>query len=79
MSGSGAGRAEKDHVTLAPRRSAEPTSWMNGYGRIRRCFERDGRVIDFYLYLAAAFVTVRALIREAAPATDGTRGPPPDT
>ncbi|MFM9456728.1 IS5 family transposase [Streptomyces europaeiscabiei] len=40
-------------------------SWMNGYGKIRRCFERDGRVIDFYLYLAAAFVTVRALIRRA--------------
>jgi hypothetical protein len=40
-------------------------SWMNGYGKIRRCFERDGRVVDFYLYLAAAFVTIRALIREA--------------
>ncbi|MGV4926522.1 IS5 family transposase [Streptomyces sp. BHT-5-2] len=40
-------------------------SWMNGYGKIRRCFERDGRVVDFYLYLAAAFVTVRALIRQA--------------
>jgi hypothetical protein len=40
-------------------------SWMNGYGKIRRCFERDGRVVDFHLYLAAAFVTVRALIREA--------------
>jgi hypothetical protein len=40
-------------------------SWMNGYGKIRRCFERNGQVVDFYLYLAAAFVTVRALIREA--------------
>ncbi|MEY9895324.1 hypothetical protein ABIA31_009013, partial [Catenulispora sp. MAP5-51] len=40
-------------------------SWMNGYGKIRRCFERDGQIVDFYLYLAAAFVTVRALIREA--------------
>ncbi|MFJ8983091.1 IS5 family transposase [Streptomyces sp. NPDC102282] len=40
-------------------------SWMNGYGKIRRCFERDGEVVDFYLYLAAAFVTVRALIRRA--------------
>lgn len=40
-------------------------SWMNGYGKIRRCFERDGKVVDFYLYLAAAFVTVRALIRRA--------------
>lgn len=40
-------------------------SWTNGYGKIRRCFERDGAIVDFYLYLAAAFVTVRALIRRA--------------
>lgn len=40
-------------------------SWMNGYGKIRRCFERNGQIVDFHLYLAAAFVTVRALIREA--------------
>ena len=39
--------------------------WMNGYGKLRRCTDRDGRIVDFYLYLAAAFVTVRALIREA--------------
>jgi hypothetical protein len=40
-------------------------SWMNGYGKLRRCCERNGEVVDFYLYLAAAFVTVRALIRRA--------------
>ena len=40
-------------------------SWMNGYGKIRRCFERNGQIVDFHLYLAAAFVTVRVLIREA--------------
>jgi transposase len=40
-------------------------AWMNGYGKLRRCTERDGAVVDFYLFLAAAFVTVRALIREA--------------
>ena len=40
-------------------------AWMNGYGKLRRCTDRDGRIVDFYLYLAAAFVTVRALIREA--------------
>jgi hypothetical protein len=40
-------------------------SWMNGYGKLRRCFERDGEIIDFYLYLAATFVTLRALIRQA--------------
>ncbi|HEV2254689.1 MAG TPA: IS5 family transposase [Streptosporangiaceae bacterium] len=40
-------------------------SWMNGFGKLRRCCERDGAVVEFYLYLAAAFVTVRALIRRA--------------
>lgn len=40
-------------------------SWMNAFGRLRRCCERDRAVVEFYLYLAAAFVTVRALIRRA--------------
>jgi hypothetical protein len=31
-------------------------AWMNGYGKLRRCTERDARIVDFYLYLAAAFV-----------------------
>jgi transposase len=40
-------------------------AWMNGYGRLRRCTERDGKIVDFYLYLAAAFVVVRRLIQQA--------------
>jgi hypothetical protein len=40
-------------------------AWMNGYGKLRRCTDRDGKIVDFFLYRAAAFVTVRALIREA--------------
>ncbi|SCL34552.1 hypothetical protein GA0074692_3861 [Micromonospora pallida] len=40
-------------------------SWMNGSGKIRRCTERDAKIIDFYLYLAAALVAVRQLIRRA--------------
>lgn len=40
-------------------------SWMNGYGKLRRCTDKDGKIVDFYLYLAAAFVTLRSLIREA--------------
>lgn len=40
-------------------------SWMNGYGKLRRCTDRDGRIVDFYLYLAAAFVTIRQLIQRA--------------
>ncbi|MEV6022092.1 IS5 family transposase [Streptomyces sp. NPDC052036] len=40
-------------------------SWMNDYGKLRRCTERNGKVVDFYLYLAAALVTLRMLIRRA--------------
>jgi hypothetical protein len=40
-------------------------SWMNGYGKLRRMTDRDATIAGFYLYLAAAFVTVRALIQRA--------------
>jgi Transposase DDE domain len=40
-------------------------SWMNDYGKLRRCTEKDARVVDFYLYLAAALVPLRMLIRRA--------------
>ena len=40
-------------------------SWMNGYGKLRRCTDKDGDIVDFWLYLAAAFVTVRQLIQRA--------------
>jgi transposase len=53
-------------VQVGKRWVAERThAWMNGYGKLRRCTDRDGKIVDFFLYLAAAFVTVRALIREA--------------
>jgi hypothetical protein len=40
-------------------------SWMNGYGKLRRCTEKSGKAVDFYLHLAAALVTLRMLIRRA--------------
>lgn len=40
-------------------------SWMNGFGKVRRCTERTGRVVDFSLFLAATLVVTRCLIREA--------------
>jgi transposase len=40
-------------------------SWMNGYGKLRRCTEKNAKAVDFYLYLAAALVTLRMLIRHA--------------
>jgi hypothetical protein len=38
-------------------------SWINGYGKLRRITDRNAKAVEFYLYLAAAFVTVRELIQ----------------
>jgi hypothetical protein len=38
---------------------------MNGYGKLRRMTDRDPAIVLFYLYLAAALVTVRRLIQRA--------------
>jgi transposase len=40
-------------------------SWINDFGRLRRCTERRRDCIDAYLALAAAIVTIRALLRAA--------------
>jgi transposase len=40
-------------------------SWMNGYGKLRRCTEKRALVVDFYLFLAAALVVIRQLIQRA--------------
>jgi transposase len=42
-------------------------SWMNGYGKLRRCTEKRRAAVDFYLFLAAAIVVVRQLIQRARP------------
>ena len=40
-------------------------SWMNGYGKLRRCTEKRAAVVDFYLFLASALVVLRQLIQRA--------------
>jgi hypothetical protein len=40
-------------------------SWLNDYGRLRRCTERRTPCVEAYLALAAAIVTLRALLRAA--------------
>ncbi|WP_405531113.1 IS5 family transposase [Streptomyces canus] len=42
-------------------------AWMNGFGKLRRCTEKRQCVVDFSLYLSAAIVTLRMLIRRATP------------
>jgi hypothetical protein len=53
-------------------------AWMNGYGKLRRCTERNARIVDFYLYLAAAFVVVRRLIQQARTRYRWDTRPPPN-
>jgi len=40
-------------------------SWMNGYGKIRRCTEKRRVVAELYLHLAATLTVLRRLINEA--------------
>jgi transposase len=40
-------------------------SWLNDFGRLRRCTERRRDCVDAHLALAAAIVTIRALLRAA--------------
>jgi hypothetical protein len=51
---------------------------MNGYGKLCWMTDRDAKIVGFYLYLAAAFVTLCASSSTPATATDGTPGPPPN-
>ena len=38
---------------------------MDGYGKLRRCTEQNVKIVNFYLYLATALVTIRQLIQRA--------------
>ena len=40
-------------------------SWLNDFGKLRRCTERRRDCVDAYLALAAAIITLRALLRAA--------------
>lgn len=40
-------------------------SWMNGFGKLRRCCEKRRSTVEFYLFLAAALVVIRQLIQRA--------------
>jgi len=40
-------------------------SWMNGYGKLRRCTDKCKVIVEFYLNLAASLVVVRRLINRA--------------
>jgi hypothetical protein len=53
-------------IQAGKRRPVERThSWMNGYGKLRRCTDKRKVIVEFYLYLAAALTVIRRLINTA--------------
>ena len=59
-------RGEPAPIQVGRRWVVERTnSWGNDFGKLRRCTERRQQCVDAYLDLAAAIVTVRALLRAA--------------
>jgi transposase len=40
-------------------------SWLNAFGRLRRCPEHRAEVVDLYLFLAASVVVIQQLLRAA--------------
>ena len=66
LAGEIAHRGEPAPIQVGRRWVVERTnSWLNDFGRLRRCTERRRACVDAYLNLAAAIVTVRALLRAA--------------
>ena len=66
LDGQIAARGTPAPIQVGKRWPVERTnSWLNDFGRLRRCTERRRDCVDAYLALAAAIVTVRALCRAA--------------
>ncbi len=66
LCGAIAARGTPAPIQVGKRWPVERTnSWLNDFGRLRRCTERRRACVDAYLALAAAIVTVRALCRAA--------------
>ena len=66
LAGQIASRGEPAPIQVGRRWVVERThSWLNDFGRLRRCTERRRDCVDAYLALAAAIVTIRALRRAA--------------
>lgn len=66
LTGEIAHRGEPAPIQVGRRWVVERTnSWFNDFGKLRRCTERRRDCVDAYLNLAAAIVTLRALLRAA--------------
>jgi transposase len=64
LTGEVAHRGQPAPIQVGRRWVVERTnSWLNDFGRLRRCTERRRECVDAYLDLAVAIVTLRALLR----------------
>ncbi|MDX3733372.1 hypothetical protein PV748_41825, partial [Streptomyces caniscabiei] len=62
MSGSAGGRAEQDSPSRrAPRRAADPTSWLSGCRRLHRRYERKPEHFLAFTAIAATLICRRRL------------------
>lgn len=59
-------KGEKVPIQATQRWHVERTNaWHNAFNRFQHCYERRARVVDAFLDLADAIITVRSLIRKA--------------
>ena len=59
-------RGEQTPIQADGRSVVERTnSWMNNFGKLRRCTERHRVCVEFCIALATAIITIRSLIRRA--------------
>ncbi|MEU5307092.1 transposase [Streptomyces noursei] len=59
-------RGEQTPIQADGRWVVERTnSWMNNFGKLRRCTERRRVCVEFFIALATAIITIRSLIRRA--------------
>ncbi|MCF3103026.1 transposase [Streptomyces roseoverticillatus] len=66
ITGQIAKRGAKTPIQAGRRWVVERTnSWMNDFGKLRRCTERRKASVEFFIALASAISTVRCLIRRA--------------
>ncbi len=66
ITGQIAERGAKTSIQAGGRWVVERTnSWMNNFGKLRRCTERRTAPAKFFIALASAIITLRCLIRRA--------------
>jgi hypothetical protein len=59
-------RGEQTPIQADGRWVVERTnSWLNNFGKLRRCTERRRACAEFFIALAATIVTIRSLVRRA--------------